>query len=170
MADPWRLPLIQTERFEFTQPTDDGIEYIAENLRQADREEGFATFGHCRHLDGVRVSIAASHDVVMAVTAYGEPTALIGVATVSFLYNIGCPWMLATDRAYDYRRAFIECGRTYTQAMLGEYDSLANHVDARNTRSVAWLQRMGFTIEPAEPFGALGLPFHPFHIERSPNV
>lgn len=170
MADRWRLPLLVSERYEFTTPTEEGIEYIAENLRTADREEGFATFGHRRHLDGIRLSLAASDDVVMGVTAYGEPAALIGVSTVSALYNIGCPWMLATDAAYRYSRAFIECGRAYTRAMLGEYEALENHVDARNTKSVAWLQRMGYRIEPAEPFGVFGMPFHPFRIERSTNV
>lgn len=166
MANTWRLPLIVSERYEFTTPTDEGIEYIAENLRESDQEEGYAQLGHRRYLEGLQLSVVASRDVVMGVTAYGEPAALIGVATLSALYNIGCPWMLATDAAYRYRRAFIECGRAYTRAMLGEYDSLENHVDARNTRSVAWLQRMGYRMEPPEPYGALGLPFHRFRIER----
>lgn len=170
MADRWRLPLLVSERYEFTVPTEDGIEHIAKHLRNADREEGFATFGHWRHLDAIRLSIAASDDVVMAVSAYSEPVALLGVSTTSALYNTGCPWMLATNAAYRYARAFIECGRAYTLAMLGEYESLENHVDARNTRSVAWLQRMGYRIDPPEPFGVFGMPFHPFRIERSTNV
>lgn len=165
--DEWRLPLIVAERYEFTEPTEEGIEHIAENLREADREEAFATFGHRRYLDGIRLAIAASRDVVMAITAYGEPTALFGVGTVSVLYNTGCPWMIATDSAYQYRRAFIECGRTYTRAMLGEYDALENHVDVRNTKSVAWLQRIGYRIGAPEPYGVLGMPFHSFRIERS---
>jgi hypothetical protein len=166
MVEQWRLPLVTSERYAFTEPTSEGIEYIAENLRTADREEGFATFGHHRHLDAIRLSVAASQDVVMGVTAYGEPAALIGVATMSVLYSVGCPWMLATDAAYRYRRAFIECGRAYTHAMLNQYDKLTNHVDARNVKNVAWLQRMGYQIGEPEPFGALGMPFHPFTIER----
>lgn len=169
-ADKWRLPLLQHERFEFMEPTEEGIEHIAANLRPGDQEEAFATFGHRHYLHGIRLSIAASDDVVMAVSAYSEPIALIGVSTLSFLYNVGCPWMLATPKVDAYRRAFIEFSGSYTQEMLKEYRVLQNHVDARNTRSVAWLQRIGFSIEDAEPFGELGLPFHPFRIERSSHV
>jgi len=170
VAKAWQLPLLQNERYEFIEPTEEGIAHIAENLRPADREEAHATFGHRRYADGMRLSVAASDSVVMALSAYGEPVALLGVSTVSFLYNTGCPWMLATPHADAYRRAFIECGRTYTQAMLSEYASLENFVDARNAKSIAWLQRIGFTIGAAEPYGALGLPFCPFRIERSQNV
>jgi RimJ/RimL family protein N-acetyltransferase len=166
----WRLPLLQTERYEFTEPTDEGIEHIAENMREGDREECYATTGHRRYLDALRISVLASDSCVMAVSAYGEPVALIGVTTVSFLYNIGCPWMLGTPNADRYKRAFIDAGRTYTQYMLGEYSTLANHVDARNTKSVAWLQRLGFSIEKPVPYGELGFPFHPFQIERPAHV
>lgn len=166
MGKAWRLPLLVSEQYEFTPPSEDGVEHIATNLREADREEGFATFGHRRYLDAIRLSITASDDVVMAVSAFGEPVALLGVSTRSALYGIGSPWMLATPHVDRYRRAFIECGRAYTAAMLGEYEMLENHVDARNAKSVAWLQRIGFKIEPPEPFGAFGMPFHPFRIER----
>jgi len=162
----WTLPHLKNARYEFTEPTEEGIAYIAANLRTPDREEAFATFGNARYHDAIKLSIAGSDSVVMGVTAYGEPAALVGVSTLSFLYNTGCPWMLATPSANRYRRAFIECANAYTQAMLSEYRSLENFVDARNTRSVAWLQRIGFELSEPEPYGALGLPFHPFRIER----
>lgn len=170
MAERWRLPLLQHERYEFIEPNEDGLEHIARNLRPADQEEAYATFGHRRYMDGIRLSLSASDSVVMAVSAFSEPVALIGVSTVSLLYNTGCPWMLATPHVDRYRRAFIECGHTYTRAMLSEYNSLENHVDVRNTKSVAWLQRLGYSIGEPEPYGALGLPFHPFRIERSAHV
>lgn len=166
----WSLPLLQTQHYEFTEVTDEGLEHIAENMREGDREECYATLGHRRYYDALRISVLASDSAVMAVSAYGEPVAVLGVTTVSFLYNIGSPWMLGTPNAERYKRAFIDAGRTYTQFMLGEYSSLTNHVDARNTKSVAWLQRLGFSIEKPVPYGALGLPFHPFQIERSAHV
>ena len=166
MAETWSLPLVQHERFQFVDPSDEGIEHIAENLRQADQDEAYATFGHRRYLDVLRLNVAASSSCVMAVSAYGEPVALLGVATLSVLYNTGSPWMVATDHAYQFRRSFIECGRTYTRAMLEQYDTLENYVDARNRKSVAWLQRIGYQVEPPEPIGAFGMPFHLFRIER----
>lgn len=162
----WQLPLYVDDSYEFVPPDDEGIEHIAANLRPVDREEMFATFGHRRYLDGIRLSMAGADSVVMAISAYSEPVAVLGVNTVSLLYNTGCPWMLATPHVDRYRRAFIECGRFYTQAMLSEYESLENHVDVRNLKSVAWLQRIGFQIDPPEPYGELGLPFHPFRMTR----
>lgn len=164
--DDWALPYLRSERFEFVDPTPEGVEHIAENLRAADREEIYASTGNRRFHDSARLGVAASRSCVMALDVYGEPVALLGVVTTSLLYGVGCPWMIATDHAYQFRRAFIECGRTYTRAMLEEYDALENHVDARNRKSVAWLQRIGYRIGAPEPYGALGLPFHPFRIER----
>jgi len=167
LAGEWGLPLVTHERYVFARPGEEDVAHVAGNLRAADREEGYAHLGHRRALDALRLSVAASDDVVCAYSAWGEPVALVGVATLSALYGIGCPWMVATDRVEAYRRAFIECGRLYTAAMLERYESLANHVDARNTRSIAWLKRIGFELGPAEPYGALGLPFHPFRIGRT---
>lgn len=164
--DSWRLPRLVTQRYAFTCPTKDDIAHIAANLRESDRAEGFAQMGRDRPLDALKFSLAGSADAVVAIAAWGEPVALIGVATVSVLYGVGCPWMVATDRVESYRRAFIQCGRIYTCAMLEQYSRLTNHVDARNTRSIAWLRHLGYRIHPAAPYGALGLPFHPFDIER----
>lgn len=169
-TENWTLPLIENERYAFVEPTPDGIDYIAENLRPADREELHATVGHRRYAETLRLSVLASDSVVMGVTAWGEPGALVGVGTTSLLYNTGSPWMMATPVAGKYRRAFIEAGRAYTCAMLSAYERLENHVDARNTASVVWLQQLGFELEEPKPFGRLGLPFHRFSITRSEHV
>ena len=63
-------------------------------------------------------------------------------------------------------RAFLRQSRIFVGLMLQTWSELANHVDARNRQSVRWLSRLGFTIGPAEPYGARGLPFHPFSMRR----
>lgn len=166
MADVWRLPRLRGERYEFTDPTPEGVEHIAENLRRSDAEELYATTGSRDYLAAMRLSLAYSRDAVMGVTSYGEPAALFGVSTLSVIYNTGCPWMLATDSALGHRRAFIEAATQYTAAMLQEYAVLENHVDVRNKVSVAWLQRLGFKMAEPAPYGALGLPFHHFQLVR----
>ena len=75
--------------------------------------------------------------------------------------------MMATPQANRHKRAFIKAARVYTEAMLKEYARLENHVDTRNTESVAWLQHLGFKVESPEPYGPFGLLFHPFSLERS---
>jgi hypothetical protein len=154
------------QEYSFLSPTEDDVEYIASHLRKGDQGELYATTGHRRYLDSLRLSVASSDDAVVAISAHGEPLALFGVGMLSLLYNTGCPWMLCTPRAMRHRRAFIWQARQYTEAMLEHYDALVNHVDQRNTVSVAWLQRIGFRMEEPKPYGALGLPFHEFRIER----
>jgi hypothetical protein len=43
---------------------------------------------------------------------------------------------------------------------------LENVVDARNTKSIRWLRRMGFEVLPAAPLGVEGRPFHLFVMEN----
>ena len=163
----WSLPMVEGDCYAFTELTDEGLEYIAANLRACDREELHASVGHRRYADALRVSVAHSASAVMAVNAYGEPVAVLGVSTLSVLYNTGCPWMMATPQANRHKRAFIKAARVYTEAMLKEYARLENHVDTRNAESVAWLQHLGFKVESPEPYGPFGLLFHPFSLERS---
>lgn len=144
----------------------DAIEYIAQNLRPGDAEEVYAYCGHRRYVDAISLSVAHSEDCGVVVSAYGEPVGVVGVSTLSLIYNTGTPWMLATTGAEHYKRAFVEWGIAYTADMLRHYDTLTNHVDARNTKSVAWLQRLGYRLSKPEPYGALGLPFHRFEKVR----
>lgn len=162
----WVLPHVQTTHYEFTTPTEEGVEHIANNLRISDREEVFACMGNSRYHDAIKLSMVGADDTVMAVNAYSEPVALLGVSTTSVLYKTGCPWMLCTPQARQHKRAFIELAGFYTLAMLNEYSSLENYVDVRNITSIAWLKHIGFVMGEPEPYGALGMPFYPFRIER----
>ena len=160
------LPRVVADHFSADAVTDDAIDYIADNLREQDAAEVYATVGHRQFGGAIRAALAGSDDAVVFTSAYGEPIAVMGVSTVSFLYNTGSPWMLATPSATRHRRALISLGRAYTQAMLQHYAVLANHVDVRNAVSVAWLQHIGYRMAKPEPFGALGLPFYKFQIAR----
>ena len=166
MADTWELPLLSGDTVELVEYTEDAMLYVAENLKPADQEEAHATVGHRRYADALRLSVASAASVRIAISAYGEPVAVFGVTTVSLLYNTGAPWMMTVNATRRHRRALMALGKSYTAAMLQNYDTLANYVDARHTDSVAWLQHLGFTIEPPKPYGALALPFHRFSITR----
>jgi hypothetical protein len=162
----WHLPRAHGARFAFVDPDADGVAYIAARLREGDAEEAYATFGSRDYHSALEITLAGARDAVMALNAWGEPIALLGVNTLSLLSNTGSPWAVATHRADGYRRALIAMGRLYTQAMLEHYQTLTNHVDARNAKSVAWLQHIGYSLGEPVPFGPFGLPFHKFQIER----
>lgn len=164
----WALPTINSERYAWVEPTNDAVNYIAENLRESDRREVEATIGSTQYAAAMRVSVKMSASAIVAVSVFGEPLAVFGVTTTSVMHNIGSPWFLATARVRRHRRALIEDPYAYTEAMLDHYAKLENHVDARNTTGVEWLKRLGFTINPPTPYGAKQQPFHKFWKVRAP--
>jgi hypothetical protein len=163
----WRLPRLQFgDRYRLVDPSAEGIAHIARFMRQADRDEVTAASGSHDFEAVLHACVSVSEDTLMGVTPEGEAIGLFGVVTVSLLSNKGSPWMLCTDSAHLHQRALVRGGRAYSVAMLEQYERLENHVDARNHRAVAWLQRCGYTIGEPVPYGPLGMPFHPFSMTR----
>lgn len=148
---------------QFVKPTPEHIQYIAEHMREVDRQEVFAMRGEDSDLHYVLTNaVKRSSWCACGLADDGTPVSLVGVAPVSLIGGIGAPWMLATDRAHEFRGALIRIGQEYIQAMTAQYPELINYVDARNTASIRWLKRLGFTIHEAAPMGQQGLPFHKF--------
>jgi ribosomal protein S18 acetylase RimI-like enzyme len=143
--------------------TQDDVDYIANHLRLRDLEELRASHGN--DVDAVqllRLSVSLSEEAMVAVTAHGEPVAVFGVVPLSILTGDGRPWMLATDMACRFRRELVIGGRHWTSVWGERYEALSNWVDARNTPAIRWLERIGYRIHDAVPYGPNGLPFHPF--------
>lgn len=144
-------------------PLDNDLRYLADHLREADRLELAATHGdELDILACLQAAVRASEDVFVAVTAAGEPFAVFGLAPVSLLGGIGCPWMLGTDTAAHHAIGVITLARQHVARWSQRYSLLFNYVDARNKRSIGWLKRIGFTVQTAQPYGLHGEPFHRF--------
>jgi hypothetical protein len=94
----------------------------------------------------------------------GELAAIIGVAPVNMLTGIGSPWMLGTPVLDEHSRILVRRTPEYIARMLKAFPHLVNFVHAKNTTSVRWLRRLGFTLHEAVPYGPLGEPFHPFEM------
>lgn len=151
-------------RLVFRKARPEDIGPIVADLRPADREEADALLGPGRADQAIRDSLRGS---VMAWTAEDAegPVFVFGVALASMLGEEGQPWMVGTVRTERYRRELVIRARPYIALMLKAAPLLANVVDARNTRAIAWLKHIGFTMLPARPLGAAGLPFHPFYMD-----
>lgn len=131
---------------------------LGARMRPSDRGEVWAS-GRMLPLDAVLSSLGpSSHAWTGSVD--GRLVTMWGVCPGP--ERIGIPWMLATDDLEKYQRAFLRRNRAYIGKMLDHYDTLVNWVDARNQVSIRWLGWLGFRLDPAAPFGALGLPFHRF--------
>lgn len=94
----------------------------------------------------------------------GELAAILGVAPVNLLTGVGSPWMLGTPVLDRHQRVLVRSTPEYIARMLKAFPHLVNFVHAKNTTSVRWLRRLGFTLHEAVPYGALGEPFHPFEL------
>lgn len=139
------------------------VEALLEGMRQADREEVTAASGSVEHalLEGVRNS-----NWVQAATIDGGLACIFGCAPLDgLLGRRGVPWMLGTDLLDRHPSALMRHCRGYVAGMTDTYPHLLNFVDARNTRSIRWLKRLGFTVHPATPYGVQQLPFHLFEMK-----
>lgn len=132
------------------------------NLRPSDLAECQA-YGQPDIAAGIEASVRRS---VLCWTALvdGEVAAILGVAPLNILTGMGSPWMLGTPLVDRYQRVLVRKTPEYIARMLKAFPHLVNFVHARNTTSVRWLRRLGFTLHEVVPYGPLGEPFHPFEL------
>lgn len=138
-------------------------EYIAERVRDADRDELWAS----NLMTPIKVMTAGIKYAKHVTTGLDddEPVVMWGVYRPCLLTSYGIPWMVGTHKLdeKDVSVAFLKRCREPLVAFFKEFDILENYVDARNVRAIRWLRFMGFTVEEeAEPYGELKLPFHRF--------
>lgn len=138
------------------------IEAVLSNLREPDRLECEALFGPGNDEKVLRSSVAAS-TACWALEFDGDTGALFGVAAIgSMMSTQGAPWLIGTALIDKYPSAFIKLNRPYIRRMLDLFPTLLNVVDVRNTKSVAYLKRMGFDFGEPVNIGVMNMPFYPF--------
>lgn len=142
------------------------IPALVPNIRQADIDEMEAGYSLTPQ-KAMEIGLKHSSQCWVGLVD-GEPIAMAGVNAPSVLSDTAYPWMLGThhlDRE-DVKIGFLIQSRKILRTMLQVYAHLENHVDARNTKAIAWLKWLGFTMDEAKPYGPAGLPFHHFEIRR----
>ncbi|MBQ7263648.1 MAG: hypothetical protein IJR14_08005 [Synergistaceae bacterium] len=100
-----------------------------------------------------------------AVELGGRPVAIFGAGPAGDGIT-GRPWLVGTDEIERHPVTFYRMSRPLVEEMRRRYERLENWTDARNMLSLRWLGWLGFHIEPPEPMGAEGRPFHRFWMER----
>ncbi len=135
------------------------------NVRAPDVAEFWAA-GHVTPERAVEMSLKFSREAWAGVEG-DDLLCIFGVAGASLLSDRGTVWMIGHSRLDTRAGAFLRGCGAQVRAMLRRYEHLSNWVDARNTRAVRWLRWLGFSIHPAVPHGADGLPFHYFEMSRA---
>lgn len=134
------------------------VEHLVATLRPDDRRE-LEAFGIEPSL-GLRLCIEQSAEAFTALEA-GAPIACWGVVAPSIIGSaVAWPWLLTAHGVEHHKVRFFKENRRWLAAVLTRYPRLEVLVDAKYTRALTWLRRLGFTVHD----GAL---FCRAHIEAS---
>jgi len=144
--------------------TAEDVASILPIVRQADIDEITEALG-IPMADALHDAITGSLNAKKIVVD-GLVVAVFGDAPYSILGSVGVPWLISTNHVEKHARAFLKVCKPEVQGMLTRHKHLVNYVDARNTAAIRWLKWLGFTFEPAIPYGARRFPFHPFTLNR----
>lgn len=136
------------------------IDKMKGRLRHSDELECGASCGK-RGDDAMQESYNLSEACWVGISN-GLPVCVFGVVRTSILSNTGVPWLLATPEFEEEGLDIVRASKTYASLMRKHFRLLVNFVDARQEKSIKWLRWLGFTIEPSQPYGVAGLPFHKF--------
>lgn len=137
----------------------DVLDLLGVGLREADALECRRLFGRDPALclwDGYLYS-----DICFAAEESGEVFALGGVMAKSMLSGGGIAWLLGTDKLDSVWYSFAKESRRVSQELVREYGVLENFVDATNTKTIRWLEWLGFSIGETT-LSPLGHPFRKF--------
>ena len=130
---------------------------IIKNLRQSDRDEAWKSWRLSAE-EVVRISVRSSEDT-FTILYKGEPIGIFGVARQSLISDRGMIWFLGTDQLEKIWFSFGKETKSIMKSLMEKYQFVANWVDGKNRRSIAWLKRSGFQMNAPEPYGVYGEKF-----------
>ena len=133
---------------------------LAECMREEDKAEVYAAEGKSP-LRALQDANKVSRDTY---TAWDGDDILcsLGIIPLTLVGGTASPWFLSSTHLPKHPRALLFNSRHVVDAWAGQYDLLVNWVDARYTKSIRWLRKLGFTIHDPLPYGYSQLPFHMF--------
>lgn len=153
---------------KFVRPNVNLIRVIANNMRDQDVAEVWAS-SHQTPMEALMTGWNDSEYSVV-ITVNKKPAAMVGILRRDVLSGIGIVWVLGTDEIVRYKKQFLIHSKAVINELLTLSPKLYNYVHVKNTVSVEWLRRTGFTLEPEEPFGPDNEMFQKFYIERKTDV
>ena len=136
---------------------------LAANMSVADKREMWALANVSPH-EAISECLRVSRDTKTGL-ADGRVVCMFGIIPPStILSDLHTPWLLGTNLLPRHAKTFLRLSRKYFAGMKGATPHMVNYVDARHTAAKRWLSWLGFTLDPAKPYGVEGLPFHRFEM------
>lgn len=143
-------------KLTFAVPLPRELDDLATRLKHDDVEELKASSG--RTPEDVMADIANNDHHAIGAYFDGKLEAVFGVSTVGYPAGLASVWLLSSDAIYRHGKSLLKTSRQCLDDWQ-HYGTLFNFVDARATRSLRWLKRVGFEFTPIPVYGTQGLPF-----------
>lgn len=141
---------------------------LADDLRPADLDEIAATTAEDPATSLITSVMMSTHAWV--ILDGEDPICAFGAAPDG-RPGLGVVWMMGSPRMDEPRNALgiLRQSRPYLDRLHAAYPTLWNNIDARNGRSMRWLEWLGFEVQEALPdYGLEGRLFYRF--SRSASV
>lgn len=148
-------------KIRVSKPTEEDIQYIAENMRGADKKEIWLA-DRSRPYAALKYCVQLS-DKAYVLRADDKPVFIFGVEREG-LSDVGKVWMLSTDKINDVKCEVAFLSKKYVLLLTKGFDKVYNYVYCENKISLKWLEWLGFEISEKQPFGADAAMFH--RVER----
>ena len=139
-------------------------EYLQDKLRQSDIDEIWAS-NNISPRDALIKGVKNS--IYCCTICNGNPIGIFGIVPETIMGSKACIWMLSSEDIRKIKVKFLRTNREFINNMLEFYPYLYNHVDARNTASIKWLEYCGAKVnkEP-ETYGVENKKFHYFYFDK----
>lgn len=138
----------------------DDVLAIADDMRECDLVELYRTNGK----PPVSSLVESYEKSEYCWVAYQDdkPVMIFGTVRFSVIGNKGIPWMIGTNKLMQHPKELMKTSHEYVGKMKSVYSEMENYVDAENISSIKWLEKIGFKMHEAVPFGINGELFHKF--------
>lgn len=137
------------------------VDFFNANLRPHDREEHAAMHGSDYVRPALELAVKVSHECTVAALD-GVPFSLYGIGPGP-RGDVAVPWLLGTPVVSTQRKFLCGHMRREVRRWSQHYPILFNFVLASHTKTVAWLQYLGFTVEAPIPYGVEQKLHRPFY-------
>lgn len=149
----------------FEKPSEESIRYIADNMRQADINEVWASTNQTP-LDAIRTGLDLP-GFSTVVWIDDEPCVIFGLVIQDVLTGTGVPWLLGANSILKHKSQLLKQSPAVIEKMLNICPKLYNYVHLKNEVSIRWLEWLGFSFDDPEPFGIENELFCKFYLERN---
>jgi hypothetical protein len=135
------------------------IEFVAQRLRELDREEFVAATG--RSPARIMADMIPDTADVWCGLVNEVPAAIYGLDVTP---EGAVPWMVGTPdlEGVVFGRWLLRFGRKLFAEWAAKHGTLSNHAYAKNVLHIKFIRLLGCEVGDPEPHGALRLPFRKF--------